>query len=36
MATIIIWKYGMPALIGFQFHLIARIDNTTKAMLDYI
>jgi hypothetical protein len=26
----------MPALINFQFHLIARIDNTTQLILDHI
>ena len=31
-----IWKYGMPALINFQFHLIARIDDTTQVILDHI
>ena len=31
-----IWRYGMPALINFQFHLIARIDDTTQVILDHI
>jgi hypothetical protein len=26
----------MPALINFQFHMIARIDNTTQVVLDHI
>jgi hypothetical protein len=35
-STSIIWKYGMPALINFQFHLIARIDDTTQVIMDHI
>jgi hypothetical protein len=35
-STAQVWKYGMPALINFQFHLIARIDNTTQLILDHI
>ncbi len=31
-----IWKVGMPALINFQFHIIARIDNTTQVIMDHI
>ena len=31
-----IWKYGMPALINFQFHMIARIDDTTQVIMDHI
>lgn len=31
-----IWKFGMPALINFQFHMIARIDDTTQVVLDHI
>ena len=31
-----IWKYGMPALINFQFHMIARIDDTTQVTLEHI
>jgi hypothetical protein len=31
-----IWGYGMPALINFQFHWIARIDNTEQVFLDHI
>ena len=26
----------MPALIDFQFHLIARIDDTTQVIMDHI
>ena len=25
-----IWKFGMPALLNYQFHFIARIDDTTQ------
>ena len=35
-STARIWKYGMPALINFQFHLIARIDDTTQIILEHI
>jgi hypothetical protein len=35
-STFQIWKYGMPALINFQFHLIAQIENTTQVILDHI
>jgi hypothetical protein len=35
-STSIIWRYGMPALINFQFHLIARIDDTTQVIMDHI
>ena len=31
-----IWKYGMPALINLQFHLIARIDDMTQVVLEHI
>jgi hypothetical protein len=31
-----IWKFGMPALINFQFHMIARIDDTTQVIMDHI
>ena len=32
----IIWRYGMPALINVQFHLIARIDDATQLVLEHI
>jgi len=32
----IIWKFGMPALINFQFHMIARIDDTTQVIMEHI
>jgi hypothetical protein len=32
----LVWKYGMPALMNFQFHLIARIDDTTQVILEHI
>ena len=31
-----IWKLGMPALINFQFHMIARIDDTTQVIMEHI
>jgi len=31
-----VWKYVMPALIKFQFHMIARIDDTTQVIMDHI
>ena len=31
-----IWRYGMTALCNFQFHLIARIDDTTQLVLEHI
>jgi hypothetical protein len=30
------WKFGMPAFLNYQFHLIARIDNTTQVTIDNI
>jgi len=32
----LIWKYGMPALMNFQFHLITKIDDTTQVVLEDI
>jgi hypothetical protein len=32
----LIWKYGMPALMNFQFQLIARMNNTTQVVLEHI
>ncbi len=32
----LVWKCGMPALMDFQFHLIARIDDTTQVILYHI
>ena len=32
----LVWKYGIPALMDFQFHLIERIDDTTQVILDHI
>ena len=29
----ILKPFGSPVLLNFQFHLIARIDNTTQALL---
>ena len=31
-----IWRYGLYALANFQFHLIARIDDTTQVLLENI
>ena len=31
-----IWKYGMPTLMNFQFHMIARIDDTKQVIMDHI
>ena len=32
-----LWRYGMHALITFQFHIIARInDTTTQVLMDHI
>jgi hypothetical protein len=30
------WKFGMPAFLNYQFHLIARIDDTTQVTIDNI
>jgi hypothetical protein len=32
----IIWRFGIPALINYQFHLIARIDDATQILLDHV
>jgi hypothetical protein len=31
-----IWKFGMSALINFQFHMIALIDDTTQVIMEHI
>ena len=31
-----IWKFGMPALLNYQYHLIARIDDTPQVTMDNI
>ena len=31
-----IWRYGLYALTNFQFHLIARIDDTTQVLIENI
>ena len=31
-----LWRYGMSALINFQFHLIGRIDDTTQVLIDHL
>jgi hypothetical protein len=30
------WKFGMPAFLNYQFHLLASIDNTTQVTIDNI
>ena len=30
------WRYGMSAMINFQFHVIGRIDDTTQLLIDHI
>ncbi len=32
----IVWKFGMPALIDFQFHMNARIDDTTQVIMEHV
>jgi hypothetical protein len=32
----IIWRFGVPALVNYQFHLIARIDDATQILLDHV
>jgi hypothetical protein len=32
----IIWRYGLYALTNFQFHLLARIDDTTQVLVENI
>ena len=31
-----LWRYGMSALINFQFHVIGRIDDTTQVLIDHL
>mmetsp|Transcript_26866 Transcript_26866/g.38107 ORF Transcript_26866/g.38107 Transcript_26866/m.38107 type:complete len:262 (+) Transcript_26866:298-1083(+) len=31
-----VYKFGIAALLNFQFHMIARIDDTTQVVLDHI
>jgi hypothetical protein len=30
----IIWKYGIPAMMNFQFHMISRIDDATQVKME--
>jgi hypothetical protein len=30
------WKYGIPALMCFQFHMISRIDDSTQGILEHL
>jgi hypothetical protein len=32
----LIWLYGMRALVNYQFHLMARVDDTTQVVLEHI
>jgi len=32
--TSMIWRFGLYALTNFQFHLLARIDDTTQVLLE--
>jgi hypothetical protein len=32
----IIWRFGIPALINYQFHLIVGIDDATQILLDHV
>jgi hypothetical protein len=32
----IIWKYGIPAMMNFQYHLISRIDCATQVLCENI
>jgi hypothetical protein len=29
-----LWKFGIPALVNFQFHMIVGINNTTQFALE--
>jgi hypothetical protein len=31
-----VWRHGITCLINFQFHLIARIDDTTQLLMDHL
>jgi hypothetical protein len=31
-----LWRYGMSAMINFQFHVIGRIDDTTPVLDDHL
>jgi hypothetical protein len=30
----IIWKYGIPAMMNYQFHMISRIDDATQVQIE--
>jgi hypothetical protein len=33
----VFWKwYGISAMVNFQFHLIARVDDSTQLVLEHI
>jgi len=32
----LMWRYGMSAMINFQFHVIGRIDDTTQVLINHI
>ena len=31
-----LWRFGMTAMINFQFHVIARIDDTTQLLIEHV
>ena len=31
-----LWQFGMSAMINFQFHVIARIDDTTQVLIEHL
>jgi hypothetical protein len=32
----IMWQYGLSAMINYQFHVIARIDDATQVIIDHL
>jgi hypothetical protein len=32
----LLWRFGIPALINYQFHMMARIDDVTQVVLRHI
>jgi hypothetical protein len=32
----VLWKLGIPALLNFMYHLIARIDDSTQVMMEHL
>jgi hypothetical protein len=34
---VLLWKrYGVSTMVNFQFHMIARIDDSTQVILEHI